>query len=710
MKREFNFLRKMLPVMASGVLFCTSFNVFAQTKTPLQARLATKNNFGKDTIQLGGYDGAWYVIKKEELNNIEYTFLISYKHLNSQNTVEFCPMGDYNLDYTTSTLRNEMNTEYKYIPNALREIAVVANLGNNVNITSSVSKPTEEKAGNSPSNSKYVLFAPSYKEVSDWNISLGCSATSFCKEIKNYYWSSHVPNGRWWTRSTDANTKDHKFEVNPGAGTFVAIPVQGGKVCMVGAIWVQSGVPYAGDYTITYKANNGTAESDYLQAENSTNGNVTIKTASLTEANFSTPKSADFLCWNTKADGSGTAIAADATMLIHSDTTLYAQWKYFNETCEGDSVTLEANVVNGGKSPNYQWHVNSIEIAGANKTNFTYMPNHGDVVTCVVISSADCADTMIANTVTILLKPKPVPPAVATPFDLCTVTGNPTLVDIPVQDPDIQWYLSELGNDPIDLNTLIENERIYWVSQTVNGCESKRSYVKIEKSCHTLYGTVFPFIHSGDADFDTLFKVTARLYATSQIEGQKNIAIAFRRTKPLKETEAVYYDGAVFVPTTPLHPGEVGSVNNPGLPIKWEKLGYSQTREDTATVTRGNNRPDRPIGLYTFENVEEGEYILTLSAPGFVTRYAKIKVDNDHPLGHRELIPGDFDNNGQIDQRDITIGNAMKSKFTDKRYKIMYDVNRDKVVNREDITFLTNTYYGFIWLLYEESWNWKIKH
>ena len=536
--------------MAIMALFCTEINVFAQTQTPLQARLANKNNFGKDTIQIGGNNGTWYVIKKDVVNGIEYAFLISYRHLNSQNTVEFCPMGSYNMDYATSTLRNEMNGEYSYIPNQLKDIAVVATFGSDVNSTNSVSSPTAEMAGRSPSSSKYVLFAPSYKEVSDWNVSLGCSPTSFCPEIKNYYWSSHVPNGRWWTRST-SSTKDHKYEVNPGGGTFVAIPVQGSKVCMVGGIWVQSGVPYAGDYIITYKANNGTAEPDYLQAENSTNVNVTITTATQTAAGFTAPTDAVFLGWNTKADGSGTAIAAGATMLIHSDTTLYAQWHY----------------------------------------------------------------------------------------------------------------------------------------------------------SYTLYGTIFPFVHETEEAFDTLFHVTARLYNVPQGE-EKNPLRALFKAAPLKETKVTYYDGTIFVPTTPLHPGEIGSINNPGHPINWEPLGYHPTESVSATVTPENNFPDRPVGIYTFDNVEGGTYILTLSARGFVTRYAKIEVSDSNPLGHRELIPGDFNNDGIIDQRDAEIDNAMMALFPNNNYDIKFDVDEDGDVDEEDVRLVTKTYFGFFMLLYEETWNW----
>ena len=554
MKSEFDFLKKMLPVMAIALFFCTNFNVYAQTQTPLQARLAKKNNLGKDTIIIeSGQNGTWYVVNKQELNGIEYTFLISYHHLNSQNSVNFSPLESPNMDYATSSLRNEMNWEYPYIPEKLKDIAVVANLGSDVNSMSAVSKPTEEMAGRKPANSKYVLFAPSHKEVTDWNTSLGCG-NWFCPEITRYYWPSNDPNGRWWTRTTDpSRPTTHKYEVNPGASTFVGIPVKGGKVCMVGAIWVQSGVPYAGDYVVTYKANNSTTEPDYLQYENSTNVNVTITTAQQAETGFTPPQNAKFSGWNTKADGTGTAFAAGDNMLIHSDSTLYAQWKY----------------------------------------------------------------------------------------------------------------------------------------------------------CYTLYGTVFPFVHSMNKALDTLFTITAALYPVPKYVQGVNPIKELLRNAPVRETKVVYYDGTIFVPTTPLHPGEIGSINNPGLPIDWEPMNMKQGYIDNEKVTPGVI-PDKPVGLYRFDDVEEGWYILALRSHGLVSRFAKIEVKNDNSLGHRELIPGDLYNDGVIDQRDIVLCNAMWATHPDEKYRLCCDVNQDGKVDCEDTRLIINIYNAFTLLFYEETRDWMM--
>lgn len=62
-----------------------------------------------------------------------------------------------------------------------------------------------------------------------------------------------------------------------------------------------------------------------------------------------------------------------------------------NPVCEGNSVTLTATPVNGGSSPFYQWKVNGQKV-GLHSPVFTFVPVNNDEVTCVMYSSAPCAD------------------------------------------------------------------------------------------------------------------------------------------------------------------------------------------------------------------------------------------------------------------------------------------------------------------------------
>lgn len=75
--------------------------------------------------------------------------------------------------------------------------------------------------------------------------------------------------------------------------------------------------------TITYIANNGTTEANkaYGAVKGST---YTILTNTAT--GFTAPATKSFSKWNTKADGSGTDYAAEASYTANADLTLYAVW------------------------------------------------------------------------------------------------------------------------------------------------------------------------------------------------------------------------------------------------------------------------------------------------------------------------------------------------------------------------------------------------
>lgn len=56
--------------------------------------------------------------------------------------------------------------------------------------------------------------------------------------------------------------------------------------------------------------------------------------------------------------------------------------------CLGALTTITALPVDGGTAPTYQWYVN-LAFAGIGNTH-TYIPAHGDVVTCILTSNAPC--------------------------------------------------------------------------------------------------------------------------------------------------------------------------------------------------------------------------------------------------------------------------------------------------------------------------------
>lgn len=82
--------------------------------------------------------------------------------------------------------------------------------------------------------------------------------------------------------------------------------------------------------------------------------------------------------------------------------------------------------------------------------------------------------------ITVIVKPKPGIPVVQSPFGLCQYAPPTTF---PVQGQDLLWYENPTGGTgtPIQpiANTGFVDSFIYYVSQTVNGCESDRALLKV---------------------------------------------------------------------------------------------------------------------------------------------------------------------------------------------------------------------------------------
>ena len=77
-----------------------------------------------------------------------------------------------------------------------------------------------------------------------------------------------------------------------------------------------------------------------------------------------------------------------------------------NPVCQGTLVTYTATPENGGSLPSYQWKVNGLN-TGSNSTTFSYTPVQGDVIVCVMTSSASCVlnNTTTSNPITMTVSP-----------------------------------------------------------------------------------------------------------------------------------------------------------------------------------------------------------------------------------------------------------------------------------------------------------------
>lgn len=285
---------------------------------------------------------------------------------------------------------------------------------------------------------------------------------------------------------------------------------------------------------------------------------------------------------------------------------------------------------------------------------------------------------------------------------------NDTVVLIVVNDNADHVYLSH-DIDVIFVNdTAIIKVPVRSLNFTIAiGYASQSDIIGVLSPLITVRGTVFPFAYNEDkgTEFDTLFPVTVGLYSVPP-SGVGDPIDAILYGKPLYSTQAINYDGSIFVEGTPKYPGEIRSANNPGLPISWERIGRERGTVNNTLLMEGET-PEKPVGLYQFENIEAGDYILMLSRPGFIPRFAQIKISLDGVLGHRELIAGDANGNMEIDAHDIGDLFNRYTIYGNSRYKPKYDMNANGEVGEWDVSVI---YYnmGASMLLYKDTEEWLI--
>ena len=121
-----------------------------------------------------------------------------------------------------------------------------------------------------------------------------------------------------------------------------------------------------------------------------------------------------------------------------------------NPFCAGNSVTFTATPNNGGTPPSYQWKVNGIGV-GSNNFVYSYVPNNGDIVSCVLNSNIACptGNPATSNSITMVVNSN-LPAGVsitATPNPFCpgssvTFTATPTNGG---SAPSYQWKVNGIN-------------------------------------------------------------------------------------------------------------------------------------------------------------------------------------------------------------------------------------------------------------------------
>lgn len=138
-----------------------------------------------------------------------------------------------------------------------------------------------------------------------------------------------------------------------------------------------------------------------------------------------------------------------------------------NDFCQEQVLTVPL-----GSSNNYQWQKDGNDISGANSNTFT--ASESGIYTCV-ITNGSCNYTTTATNLNLT---SPIPTG---DINQVFINGG-TLADLIVIGTNLQWYANSSDTNPIPSSTALVNGTTYYVSQTVNGCESEKLAITVTET------------------------------------------------------------------------------------------------------------------------------------------------------------------------------------------------------------------------------------
>jgi gliding motility-associated-like protein len=204
---------------------------------------------------------------------------------------------------------------------------------------------------------------------------------------------------------------------------------------------------------------------------------------------------------------------------------------------------------------------------------------------------------------------KPLPPTVVTPVTYCQGEVAQPL-SASVTGTAIKWYTNQIGGAPITMpvvNTAVISNNTYWVSQTVNGCESDRASINVivatQPGAPTVVSPVVMCQFSIPTPLSPNVTGTGLKWYTTQTGGVGTVTEPVINTAVVSST-TYWVSQSVGSCEGPRAPIVVTINAKPATPTVTTPVTYCQFTTSTALTATGTNKlwytvPTGGVGIAT---------------------------------------------------------------------------------------------------------------
>jgi len=389
----------------------------------------------------------------------------------------------------------------------------------------------------------YFPEAFTFEIISDGNFICAGDTVTFVAVPSVLTLNTDTPSYTWYVNDVPVGTNDSTYVfINAMDGDVVRCEAKIGPYCVLNTEAVSNEVPM--DVTSFSDSNIfiAAAQDTICEGDNASFTAITMPSfgwmyqwrVNGVDVGFGNPSYTgvgmsngdEVVCIATNNSCQGSTPVSD-TVIVNAQAAFPASLTIeadINPICVGDTVTFTSMAVNEGDSPNYQWQVNGANVAYATGNTFEAVGlMGGDIVTCTMISSSNCAtepivfsNSIIMETATglqtsVVLTANPNPFCEGDAIDFTAAVSNPA------PNPNFTWFIngSQFTSDNDGMETISNLNNADVVSVTY------------------------------DADFDECFQ-QGKLSDTIVLSGQDAIPISV--TLSADRTQICAGENVMFIP------------------------------------------------------------------------------------------------------------------------------------------------------------------